>query len=81
VAATTTTDPDATTTTTDPDATTTTSTTDPNATTTTTTTTTPVPSAVNTGSPLDSPLSLTLVAVALGALVVTGGALLARRRV
>jgi hypothetical protein len=84
--ATTTTAPDATTTTTDPNATTTT--TDPNATTTTSTTTTtttttvaPVPVAVNTGSPLDSPLNTTLIVVALGGLFVTGGAMLARRRV
>ena len=77
------------TTTTDPDATTTTTTTDPNATTTTststtstsTTTTAAVPVAVNTGSPLGSPVSLTLIVIALGALVVTGGALVARRRV
>ena len=65
-----------TTTTTTPTTTTTTPTT-----TTTSTTTTVVPTAVNTGSPLDSPLSLTLVAIALGGLVVTGGAMLARRRV
>jgi hypothetical protein len=77
-AVTTTTDPGATTTT-DPNATTTT--TDPNATTTTTTTVAAAPTAVNTGSPLDSPLNTTLVVVAIGGLLVTGGALLARRRV
>jgi hypothetical protein len=82
------------TTTTDPNATTTTTTTDPNATTTTSTSTTtttststttttlaPVPVAVNTGSPLGGPVSLTLIVIALGALVATGGALVARRRV
>jgi len=72
------------TTTTDPNATTTTSTTLTSTTTTTTststTTTAAVPVAVNTGSPLDSPLSPALIAIALGALVVTGGAILARRR-
>lgn len=82
-AATTTTDPNATTTTADPNATTTTV--DPNATTTTSTTTTTtlvaVPIAVNTGSPLDSPLNSALIAVAIGAFLVTGGAVLARRRV
>ena len=69
--------------------TTTTTTTVPGETTTTTSTTTasttsttaPVPVAVNTGSPLGSPLDLTLVVIALGAIVVTGGAVLARRRV
>ncbi len=89
-ATTTTTDPNATTTTTDPNATTTT--TDPNATTTTTgptttttstttTTVAAVPVAVNTGSPLDDPLDTTLIVVAIGAFLVTGGAILARRRV
>ena len=81
--ATTTTDPNATTTTTDPNATTTTSTSTSTTSTTSTTTTTTaaVPVAVNTGSPLDSPVNITLIAIALGALVATGGALAARRRV
>lgn len=48
---------------------------------TTTTTTAAVPVAVNTGSPLGSPLNTTLVAIALGGLLVTGGAMLVRRRV
>ncbi len=76
-AATTTTDPNATTTTTDPNATTTT------AASTTTSTTTPVavPVAVGTGSPLDNPLNTTLIVIAIGALIATGGALFARRRV
>ena len=83
---TTTADPNATTTTTDPNATTTTSTsttttTSTSTTSTTTTTLAPVPVAVNTGSPLGNPVSLTLIVIALGALVVTGGALVARRRV
>jgi hypothetical protein len=81
-ATTTTTDPNATTTTTDPNATTTT--TDPNATTTTSSTTTTVaavPVAVNTGSPLDDPVDTTLIVVGIGALLVMGGAMLARRRV
>lgn len=47
---------------------------------TTTSSTTATPSAVNTGSPLDDSGSLTLLIVGLGALTVTGGALLARRR-
>ena len=64
------------TTTTDPNATTTT--TDPNAT--TTTTVVAVPVAVNTGSPLDAPVNTTLIAIAIGAFLVTGGAILARRR-
>lgn len=82
-AATTTTDPNATTTTTDPNATTTTSTSTSTTSTTSTTTTTlaPVPVAVNTGSPLGSPVSFTLIVIALGAVIVTGGALVARRRV
>jgi hypothetical protein len=76
-----------TTTTTDPNATTTTTTTDPSATTTTTTSTTTtttvaaVPTGVSTGSPLDSSTNMTLIAIAGGAILLTGGALVARRRV
>jgi hypothetical protein len=47
----------------------------------TTTTTAAVPSAVNTGSPLDSSTNLTILAIAVGGLVVAGGAFAARRRV
>jgi len=36
--------------------------------------------AVNTGSPLDAPVNTTLIAIAIGAFLVTGGAILARRR-
>ncbi len=43
------------------------------------TTTTAVPTAVNTGSPLDGSSNTTLVVVALGGLVLAGGAMLARR--
>jgi hypothetical protein len=50
------------------------------ATTTTTTTVAPVPSAVNTGSPLDDS-STTWILVAVGALVLAGGSYLVRRRV
>jgi len=94
-ATTTTTEPAATTTTTEPAATTTT--TEPAATTTTTepaaTTTTTAPAAtteatlmaapiaVNTGSPLDGPIDTTLLVVAIGSFFVTGGSMLARRRV
>jgi hypothetical protein len=46
-----------------------------------TTTTNVVPSAVNTGSPLDSSSNVTILAIALGGLVVAGGAFVARRRV
>lgn len=48
---------------------------------TTTTTTQPTPTAINTGSPLDDSNSLLLVVVAIGAVVLAGGALVARRRV
>jgi len=78
---TTTTDPNATTTTTTPNASTTTV---DGATTTTaaeTTTTAAVPTAVNTGSPLDNSVNTTLVVVAIGAVLVAGGAMFARRRV
>lgn len=47
----------------------------------TTTTTNQVPTAVNTGSPLDGSSSATLIAVALGGLLLAGGAMAARRRV
>lgn len=46
-----------------------------------TTTTNAVPSAVNTGSPLDSSSNVTILAIAVGGLVVAGGAFAARRRV
>ena len=46
----------------------------------TTTTTAAVPTAVNTGSPIDGSSSLTLIMVSLGALAIAGGALVARRR-
>ncbi|MEO6653371.1 MAG: DUF4397 domain-containing protein [Ilumatobacteraceae bacterium] len=45
------------------------------------TTTNLVPTAVNTGSPIDGSSSLPLIAVALGGLVLAGGAMAARRRV
>ena len=48
---------------------------------TTTTTTSAVPSAVNTGSPLGGTSTTTLVVVALGGLVLAGGAMVARRAV
>lgn len=44
------------------------------------TTTNAAPTAVNTGSPLDSSSNLTIVAIALGGLAVAGGAFAARRR-
>jgi hypothetical protein len=44
------------------------------------TTTASVPSAVNTGSPLDSSSNITILAIAAGGLVVAGGAFAARRR-
>ena len=74
---TTTTDPNATTTTTDPNATTTTST---STTSTSTTTTAAVPTAVNTGSPLDGDSNTLLIVVALGGLALAGTAMVARRR-
>ena len=46
-----------------------------------TTTTSAVPSAVNTGSPLGGTSTTTLVVVALGGLVLAGGAMVARRAV
>jgi len=46
-----------------------------------TTTTSQVPTAVNTGSPIDGSSSILLIAVALGGLVLAGGAMAARRRV
>lgn len=76
--ATTTTDPDATTTTTDPNATTTSTT---STSSTSTTSTSVVPTAVNTGSPLDGDSNTLLVTVALGGLALAGGAMYARRRV
>lgn len=45
------------------------------------TTTTVVPTAVNTGSPLDSGSGVTLAAIAIGGLLLAGGAMLARRHV
>lgn len=47
----------------------------------TTTTTSPTPSAVNTGAPIDGTSTNTLLIVALGGLVLAGGAFVARRRV
>jgi len=47
----------------------------------TTTSTSAVPTAVNTGSPIGGTSSLVLVAVALGGLVLAGGAMVARRRI
>lgn len=47
----------------------------------TTTTTNAVPTAVNTGSPLDSGSGFTLVTIAIGGLLLAGGAMLARRHV
>ncbi|MFW2333036.1 DUF4397 domain-containing protein [Ilumatobacter sp.] len=76
--ATTTTDPDATTTTTNPNATTTSTT---STSSTSTTSTSVVPTAVNTGSPLDGNSNTLLVTVALGGLALAGGAMYARRRV
>ena len=46
-----------------------------------TTSTSGVPTAVNTGSPLGGTSNVTLIAVALGGLVLAGGAMIARRRV
>lgn len=46
-----------------------------------TTTTAAAPSAVNTGSPLESSSNLAVIAVALGGLALAGGALVTRRRV
>lgn len=77
-ATTTTTDPNATTTTTDPNATTTSTT---STSTTSTTSTSVVPTAVNTGSPLDGNSNTFLITIALGGLALAGGAMYARRRV
>lgn len=46
-----------------------------------TTTTTVVPTAVNTGSPIDGNSNGLLIAVAIGGLVLAGGAVIARRRI
>lgn len=69
------------TTTTDPNATTTTSTTTTTIAGATTTTTTVVPTGVPTGSPLGDSWNVTLIAIAFGAVVLTGGLVAMRRRV